>query len=323
MAKGVRVDKGPGGFGGPLTITIAGKRTKVVSVTGGSIHPVAAKIGEMLGAEVIDGFKTGVPDDEIAVAIVDCGGTLRCGVYPKKGVKTINVNAVGKSGPLAQFITEEIYVSDVKVGNLTLVEADGSEAAAPVAAAPKVAPAPAAAPQDENFIAKFGKAAGKVVGIFFGAGRSTIQMVIGTIIPFMAFVSMLIGIILESGLGDLIANFISPYAGSLPGLFVISIVCSLPVLSPMLGPGAVIAQVVGVLIGVEIGNGNIPPQYALPALFAINPQVGCDFIPVGMSLMEAEPETIEIGVPAVLFSRLFTGPIGVIVAYFVGLGLFS
>jgi PTS system glucitol/sorbitol-specific IIC component len=139
----------------------------------------------------------------------------------------------------------------------------------------------------------------------------------------MAFVSMLVGIILKSGIGDIIAKFVAPFSGSLGGLLVISLIAAIPILSPLLGPGAVIAQIVGVLVGVEIGKGNIPPQYALPALFAIDPQVGCDFIPVGLSLGDAEPETVEIGVPAILFSRLITGPISVIIAYLFSIGLYK
>ncbi|MGB6407087.1 MAG: PTS sorbitol transporter subunit IIB, partial [Planococcus donghaensis] len=178
-------------------------------------------------------------------------------------------------------------------------------------------------PKKMNIIEKIGRGAGKVVGIFYQAGRETIDQVLKNILPFMAFVSMLIGIIVYTGIGDLIANFVSPLAGSIGGLLLLSVICALPILSPLLGPGAVIAQVVGVLIGVEIGRGNIPPELALPALFAINPQVGADFVPVGLTLGEAEPETIEVGVPAVLMSRVITGPLAVVIAYLFSFGLYS
>ena len=168
-----------------------------------------------------------------------------------------------------------------------------------------------------------GKGAGKVVGTLYQAGRDAIDTIIRNILPFMAFIAVLIGIITETGLGDWLAHLIEPLAGSLIGLLAISIFCSIPILSPVLGPGAVIAQVVGVLIGTRIAEGDIAPQYALPALFAIDPQVGCDFIPVGLALGEAEPETVEVGVPAVLISRMFTGPLSVVIAYLASFGLYT
>jgi PTS system glucitol/sorbitol-specific IIC component len=167
-----------------------------------------------------------------------------------------------------------------------------------------------------------GRSVGNVVGILYQSGRDTIEQVLRNILPFMAFISMLIGIILFTGIGNLIAHTISPLASNIFGLLLISIICAIPVLSPLLGPGAVIAQIVGTLLGVEIGLGHIPAQYSLPALFAINSQVGCDFIPVGLALGEAEPETTEIGVPAVLISRLITGPAAVVLAYVASIGLY-
>ena len=329
MYKAVKVSKGSSGWGGPLVIQPTEKRNKIVSVTGGGIDPLTKRIAELTGATAVDGFSTGVPDDEFACVVIDCGGTARCGVYPKKQIPTINITSVGQSGPLAKFITEDIYVSGVKPETIQL--ADGSEA--PIATEKTIQKEKQKKEESKNkksdkgdkkesIIVRLGKGVGGVVGKFFQAGRDTIDMVIRNILPFMAFVAMLIGIIQGTGLGDWIANTISPLANTLPGLLVICIICAIPIISPMIGPGAVIAQVVGVLIGQQIGVGAINPSLALPALFAIDAQVGCDFVPVGLSLGEAEPETIDAGVPAVLFERLITGPVAVLIAYAFSIGLY-
>ena len=330
MYQSVKIVAGKGGWGGPLVLVPTEARSKIVSVTGGGIHPLAAKIAEMTGCTAVDGFSTGVPDEEILLAVVDCGGTARCGVYPKKGILTANVLPVGKTGPLAQFITEKLYVSAVDLSCLSY--ADEAESAAAAEAAPAhaskskdQAKAEIAAMQEgreKNFVTRLGIAIGGVVNKFYAAGRETIDITVKSILPFMAFVSMILGIISVSGLGNVIANTISPLASSLPGMLVISLICAIPFISPVLGPGAVIAQVVGTLLGAQIGMGNIPPQYALPALFAINAQVGADFVPVGLSLGEADPETIELGVPAVLYSRVITGPLAVLIAYAASIGLY-
>lgn len=328
--KSITITKGRSGWGGPLTIKPKKGKDIVLSVTGGGIHPLAQYIADLTGATTMDGFKTSAKDDEIFCVVIDCGGTARCGVYPKKNIFTINLTPVGQSGPLAKFIVPELYVSGVKEADVTL--ADGSEAPSKVVSQSTPQKTSQKSQKKEsnsmpnnkgNVITRIGKGAGNVVGVFYQAGKDTIDMIIRNVLPFMAFVSMLIGIILQTGIGDLIANFVAPISGNILGLLLISVLASLPFLSPVLGPGAVIAQVVGVLIGVEIGRGNIPPQFALPALFAINPQVGADFIPVGLSLGEAEPETVEVGVPAILFSRMITGPASVVIAFLASIGLYS
>ncbi|MHC5228978.1 PTS glucitol/sorbitol transporter subunit IIB [Enterococcus sp. LJL99] len=327
------VHKGAGGFGGPLLITPTAEKNKFIYITGGGERPtIVDRIEELTGMESVNAFKTTIPDEEVALAIVDCGGTLRCGIYPKKGIPTINIVATGKSGPLAKYISEDIYVSAVTNDQIQLYET-GTQEEPTVQAQKSEEPKQTTYEIDKkiteqraekgSIIAKIGMGAGKVVAIFNQAARESVQTMINTVIPFMAFVSLLIGIIQGSGIGDMFAKAMAPLAGNIIGLMIIGFICSLPFLSPLLGPGAVISQIIGTLIGVEIGKGNIPPQYALPALFAINTQNGCDFIPVSLGLMEADVETVEVGVPSVLYSRFLNGLPRVVVAWIASFGLYS
>ena len=341
--RSIRVERGNGGFGGPLVITPTEQRNKVMFITGGGAEPECLdKIVELTGLTPVNGFKTNCPEEELALVIIDCGGTPRCGIYPKKGIPTINTNPVGKSGPMAKYITEDIYVSGVTSKQISL--ADGSQPAAgrfeeeqPVAEVAEAKDTSAevkftadmkvsetlAKQEKKSLITVIGLGAGKVVNTFYQAARDAIQTCITTLLPFMAFVSMLIGIINGSGFGNAFASILTPLAGNIGGLMILGIICSIPGLSALLGPGAVIAQIVGTLVGAEIGKGTIAPQLALPALFAINTQGACDFIPVGLGLAEAETETIEVGVVSVMYSRFLTGWIRVLIAYVASFGLYA
>lgn len=328
----VKITHGSNGWGGPLTVCETDTKKVVVSTTGGSIHPLAQKIADLLQVPVVDGFNNKVEPEEIIIAIVDCGGTLRCGVYPKMGVKIIDIHPISPSGPLAKYINEDNFVSGVKEENITLAEGEvpaPEKAAIPPDQPKKLSAASSAAETKRTeqkgivgVMTSVGRSIGSVVNVFYQAGRDTLDVVLKNILPFMIFVSIIVGIINYTGIGNILANAIKPLAGSLPGLLIISIFCAIPFLSPVLGPGAVIAQVIGVLLGVEIGKGTIPVSYSLPALFAINSQVGCDFVPIALTLAEAEEDTVNYGVPAMLFSRLITGPAAVLIAFVFSFGLY-
>ncbi|NPV87751.1 MAG: PTS sorbitol transporter [Anaerolineae bacterium] len=118
----VRIKKGPKGWGGPLVIEPKPGRDLIYSVTGGGIHPVAQRIADLTGGTPFDGFKSKAAFEEIAVAVIDCGGTARVGVYPMKKVPTVDIYPTSPSGPLFRFITEELFCSGVRVEDIELIE---------------------------------------------------------------------------------------------------------------------------------------------------------------------------------------------------------
>ncbi|NGO08091.1 PTS glucitol/sorbitol transporter subunit IIB [Streptomyces sp. HC44] len=337
----VFVRKGTGGWGNGLTLRRTDTRNKVLSVTGGGIHPVAQRIAELTGAEAVDGFRTSVPDEEVICAVINCGGTARIGVYPRKRIPTIDVYPGSPGGPLAQFITEDIFVSAVGVDDVVVEE--GTEDGADTGPAPdtpsaaddreqSAGPVPQSIAEpaggggrfsriSDGFI-KFSSGIGYAVNTLLASGRQAITLTINTILPFMAYVSLLLGFVIYTGVAEKMGEGLKPLASNPFGLIALGAVVALPFLSPILGPGAAIAQIIGVLMGTQIAAGTIPVEYALPTLFAINGQVGCDFIPVGLALGEAKPETVAVGTPAVLLSRLITSPIAVALAWLVSFGMY-
>ena len=382
----ITITRGDGGYGGPLTIMPTEERHKVIYMTGGSNPPEPlAKIIALSGMESVNGNKETCPDEEVALAIIDCGGTLRCGIYPGKGIPTVNILATGKSGPLAKYMTEDLYVSAVTsecvsagalpaagastAGALAALEEEGTEADMVEASvqetevtdaemsharesvqaetlnaretnqfemlhnnefvqAEENAEVNGAASSDTSFKTALSKllepvlTVSKVISLFQQAARDAVKTCLEMILPFMGFAALFIGICKGSGLTQFLAGLMKPMGGSLPGLMGLGIICSIPGLSAILGAGAVAAQMFSTVIGELIAAGSIPPAMALPALFAINCQCACDFIPVGLGMTEAKPETTQVGIASVTISRFVTGWIRILIAVVFSAGLY-
>ena len=139
----------------------------------------------------------------------------------------------------------------------------------------------------------------------------------------MGFAALFIGICRGSGLTEFLAGLMKPMSASVLGLLAIGVICSIPGLSAVLGAGATAAQVFAAVIGELIATGGIMPALALPALFAINCQCACDFIPVGLGMTEAKKETTQVGIAAVTMSRFLTGWIRILIALVFSIGLYA
>jgi PTS system glucitol/sorbitol-specific IIC component len=339
----ITITRGDGGYGGPVTVTPTEERHIVLYMTGGGMEPEPlARIVELSGMTAVNGNLETCPDEEVALAIIDCGGTLRCGIYPGKGIPTVNILATGKSGPLAKYMTPDLYVSAVTSACVAAAEADGAVCDAEAeedsnafvenarkvetssdtyaANAKKTETCRAARPLEQ--ILQPVLTVSKVISLFQQSAREAVRTCLEMILPFMGFAALFIGICKGTGLTEFLADLIKPMGGSLPGLMGLGIICSIPGLSAILGAGAMAAQMFSTVIGELIAAGSIPPEMALPALFAINCQCACDFIPVGLGMTEAKPETTQVGIAAVTISRFITGWIRILIAIVFSIGLY-
>ncbi len=68
--RAIKIERGSGGFGGPLTVMPKEGKDKVVFITGGGAEPdIIEKIVKLTGCTAVNGFKTSVPDEEIFLAV--------------------------------------------------------------------------------------------------------------------------------------------------------------------------------------------------------------------------------------------------------------
>ncbi len=308
----IRITAGRGGYGGPLTVKPDNKRCKLIYVTAGGVRPpIVDRIEQLTGCICVNGFSSPVPDEEVFLAVIDCGGTLRCGIYPKKQIPTVNLLPTGKSGPLARYITEDIYVSAVTEDCIESTE--GKQAV----------PGRSPAKLPVRLWTGFSSWIGRGCGLFYKASQDSVHTILHTLLPLMGFVSLLTAAVECFGLNTWIAERLTPLSSNVLGLLLLGSVISFPLLSPILAPGAVIAQITGTLIGAQIGNGTMAVSLALPALFAVNTQAACDFVPVGLGLAQAKEDTIKVGISSVLTSRFLTGALRVLIAWLFSFHLYT
>lgn len=320
------IKAGKGGYGGPLILKPDEKRNKLIYVAGGGIKPsIVDKIEKLTGCTSVNGFKAAIPDNEVFLAVIDCGGTLRCGIYPKKQIPTVNIMPTGKSGPLARYITEDIYVSAVTEDCIAATEVKTKmntemnvETNAEINADMNITLFHHLIQRGTNLISALGKGC----ACAYKASQDSVDIILHTLLPLMGFVSLLTAFIECSGLNSFLTEHLTFLSSDIIRLFLLGMIISFPFLSPILSPGAIIAQVIGTVIGSQIGSGAIAISLALPALFAINTQAGCDFVPVGLGLADAQDNTIKVGVPSVLTSRFLTSAIRIAVAWIFSFGLY-
>jgi PTS system glucitol/sorbitol-specific IIC component len=147
--------------------------------------------------------------------------------------------------------------------------------------------------------------------------------VIKTILPPLIMGALVFAALNGSGLVRAMIGELSPVMGFVPAALLMLVISLIPVVSPLVGPGLLIAVLAVILTGEQIAAGAVTPLMALPAFCVIDALIGGKIIPRAFALGETEPETINAGVPVIFFTRLITIPAAVAAAYLFSFILFQ
>jgi len=166
----------------------------------------------------------------------------------------------------------------------------------------------------------------KRIGLFLqcaGLFLKRVFIVIKPALPTLFGGALIFSALYYTGLVGTMADDFSSAIGTIPAVLLIALVSFIPFVSPLLGPGLFIALLAGLLTGEQLAEGVLNPFMLLPALFAIDVQIGNKFIPPSFAMGETEPDTLNAGVPGIFFTRLITIPAAVTAAYFFSFVVFK
>jgi len=166
----------------------------------------------------------------------------------------------------------------------------------------------------------------KCIGLFLkhaGLFLKRVFIVIRPALPTLFGAALVFAGLYYTGLERTMTDNLSLAIGFIPAVLLVALISFIPFFSPLLGPGLLVALLAGLLTGEQLAAGLTNPFMLLPALFAIDVQIGNRFIPRSFALGETEPETLNAGVPGVFFTRLITVPAAVTTAYFFSFVVFK
>lgn len=286
------VRPGADGWGRGLYITPSAQRFKIVSVTGGGVHPVAQRLAAITGAVAVDGFQDPCPAEEMACAVIDCGGTARIGIYPKMGIPTVDVIASSPSGPLARFITPDNFVSGVTPQD---VQERGGPSAARTADTGEAL---------GGVLAPAGQKGFAPVPQAVEAARAAVHRLLRDVLP-LSILGVLLGGVLLTTWSPL-RLITHDVLGTAPGLLLVSGAAALPPLARRISAASLVAQLLTITVGLGLATHAISPRFSLAALFAVNGQVGADFIPTALTLEKSDRPTANVAARAILYTRPLT-----------------